>query len=82
MPIQTENPVFETLTTAEFEQVFRPENVSAATSNHNERFWCVCVVLRGVTVVQTRRILPAAVPENLVPEFTTTRINPSIMTTS
>ena len=45
--------------TANFKHVFRPENVSAATSNHNERFWRVCVVLRGVAVVQTRRNLPA-----------------------
>ena len=59
--------------------VFRPENVSAATSNHNERFLRVSVVLRGATVVQTRRILPAAVPENLTPEFAVNLINPSIL---
>ena len=65
-----------------FKQAFRPENVSAATSNHNERFWRVCVVLRGATVVQTRRILPAAVPENLTPEFAVIHIFPWIMTRS
>ena len=62
--------------TAHFKQVFRPENVRAATSNHNERFWRVCVVLRGVAVVQTRRILPTLDFENLTPEFAVRRQNP------
>ena len=45
-----------------FRRVFRPEKVVAATPNRKKRFCRVCVVLRGVAVVQNTKHSPTVFP--------------------